>query len=249
MFKAELPLGVVVTVGAVAMKLLHRFLGGVAVAAFATSFAIASDMPARPDRLPDYYSDDGQPGWRPAPVFIPPPRRLPMWESEIGGRYWFTSGRTQIDLYGFAPSTDQVSRLTYDKLHAHVGEIFGRVEHVTGVFVKGFVGLGRVNSGSLRDEDFPPFIVPYSSTDSEQREGRVTYGTIDLGWNWRSPGLKLGAFAGYLYYFEKLNVYGCTQTATNPFICVPSIPTLHSRHHPRNDVACRSARRQCRVAV
>jgi len=110
-------------------------------------------------------------------------------------------------------------------LHSHVGEIFGRVEHVTGVFVKGFVGGGKVNSGSLKDEDFPPFIVPYSSTDSEQRGGRLTYGTVDVGWNWRYPGLKLGAFVGYLYYFERLNAYGCTQTATHPSICVPTIPT------------------------
>ena len=126
-----------------------------AIGAFATTFAVASDIPARPDRLPDYYGDGGKPVWIPVPEFIPPPRSLPMWESEVGGRYWFTSGKTQIDLYGFAPSTTQVSRLTYSQLHSHIGEIFGRVEHVTGVFVKGFVGLGNVNSGSLRDEDFP----------------------------------------------------------------------------------------------
>jgi hypothetical protein len=206
------------------MGLLLHFLCGMAFGAFATTLAVASDIPVRPDRLPDYYGDGGKPVWIPVPEFIPPPRSLPMWESEVGGRYWFASGKTQIDLYGFAPSTTQVSRLTYSQLHSHIGEIFGRVEHVTGVFVKGFVGLGNVNSGSLRDEDFPPVIVPYSSTDSEQRDGRLSYATVDLGWDWRYPGLKLGVFVGYLYYFDRLNAYGCTQTASNPFICAPSIP-------------------------
>jgi len=207
------------------MGLLRHLACGVAMGALAITFAAASDLPVRPDRLPDYYTDDGKPQWAPTPEFIPPPRRLPMWESEFGGRYWFTSGKTQIDLYGIAPSSDQVSRLTYSKLHSHAGEVFGRVEHVTGVFVKGFVGVGTINSGKLKDEDFPPFIVPYSSTDSEQRGGRLAYGTADLGWNWRYPGLKLGVFAGYHFYFERLNAHGCTQTATNPFICVPSIPS------------------------
>lgn len=216
---------VVLGVGADVIGRLRHLICGGAIGVLATTFAAASDLPVRPDRLPDYYGDDGKPQWVPAPEFIPPPRRLPMWEGELGGRYWYSSGKSQIDLYGFVPSTDQVSRLTYSKLHSHVGEIFGRVEHVTGVFAKGFVGGGKITSGTLRDEDFPPFIVPYSSTDSEQRDGRLVYGTVDLGWNWRTPGTKLGAFVGYLYYFERLNAYGCIQTASNPFICVPSIPT------------------------
>jgi hypothetical protein len=31
----------------------------------------------------------------------------------------------------------------------------------------------------------------------------------------------LGFFAGYTYFHQQLNTFGCTQTATNPFICFP----------------------------
>lgn len=34
----------------------------------------------------------------------------------------------------------------------------------------------------------------------------------------------MGAFVGFHYYAEKVNAYGCTQTAGNPFVCVPAIP-------------------------
>jgi hypothetical protein len=63
---------------------------------------------------------------------------------------------------------------------------------MSGFFVKGFVGGGAIGAGTLRDEDFPPFVVPYSSTSSEQRDGRLGYGTIDLGWTWQSEGIKFG---------------------------------------------------------
>jgi len=48
---------------------------------------------------------------------------------------------------------------------------------------------------------------------------------VDLGWTWRSEGIKLGFFGGYFYNFERVNAFGCTQAAANPFICVPPIPS------------------------
>ena len=38
------------------------------------------------------------------------------------------------------------------------------------------------------------------------------------------PGSKLGAFVGYNYYRNDVNVYGCTQIAGNPFICLLLAP-------------------------
>ncbi len=150
------------------------------------------------------------------------PQPISQWESEIGGRYWYSSGRTQLDLFGFSQSDGLLSRLSYTNLQAHSGELFGRAEHLSGFFVKGFAGGGAITGGSLRDEDFAPFTVPYSSTNSEQRDGRLGYATIDLGWTWRSEGTKLGFFAGYNYYHETVNAFGCTQT-TSSSICVPAI--------------------------
>ena len=157
------------------------------------------------------------------PYFIAP-NPIAQWAIEIGGRYWFSSGRTQLDLFGFTQSDGFLSRLTYTGLNAQTGEVFGRVEHVSGFLVKGFAGGGAITNGNLRDEDFFPFTDPYSSTNSEQRDGRLAYATIDFGWTWRSEGIKFGFFIGYHFYHEQVNAFGCTQNASNAFICAPSIP-------------------------
>ncbi len=156
------------------------------------------------------------------PLFYVKP--IPQWEAEVGGRYFFGSGQTRLQLFGPVPSSLLVSQLTYSNLNTNAGEIFGRVEHISGFFLKGYLGGSGLNAGSLKDEDFPPVVVPYSSTNSDQHGGQLRYGTVDFGWDWRSQNWRLGFFAGYLYYAEHLNAYGCAQTASNPFICVPSIP-------------------------
>ena len=92
------------------------------------------------------------------------------------------------------------------------------------VFLKGYLGLSALNSGNLKDEDFPPGTTPYSSTNSDQHGGQLKYGTVDFGWDMRSENYRLGFFAGYFFLSEQLNAYGCTQTASNPGICVPTIP-------------------------
>jgi hypothetical protein len=183
----------------------------IAITAAMITSSMAADLPA--DGLPDL-------SWR--PLLSPAP--YAQWETEFGARYWFSSGRTQVDLFGATQSVGQLSRLSYSNLQAHSGEIFGRVEHQSGFFIKGFAGGGVITGGNLRDEDFTPFTVPYSSTNSEQRDGRLAYGTVDLGWTWRSEGTKLGFFLGYFYSMERINAFGCTQTAAN-LACIPAIPT------------------------
>ena len=162
------------------------------------------------------------------PVVVAPPRS--PWQIELGTRYWISSGRTQYDLYVDSPGTtfSPISRLTYTSLLAHSGEVFGRADHATGAFVKGFIGGGVIPGGKLQDEDFPPFFVPYSSTDSEQRGGALAYGTLDIGWSWRAERrLRLGIFAGYHHTFERLNGYGCNQTASHPGCSVPISTSVH----------------------
>jgi hypothetical protein len=192
------------------MPSLGRFAYALA-SGVAITCAQASDLPATPDL--DIW-------------WVPHARPIPQWESEFGGRYWFSTGQTQLDIYGGGVFSGlHLSRLTYTNLDAHSGEFFGRVEHLSGFFIKGFAGGGAITSGNLQDEDFPPVIVPYSSTNSDQRGGRLAYATIDAGWTWRSETSKLGFFAGYNYFHQVVNAFGCTQTASNPFVCVPSIPS------------------------
>jgi hypothetical protein len=167
--------------------------------------------------------------WRPPP----PPPPIPQWTGEFGGRYWFSSGSSEFDLHAADSFTPLVSRLTYTNIQAHSGEAFGRVEHLSGFFVKGFAGGGAITTGNLQDEDFPPVILPspigpiatpYSSTNSDQRDGRLAYATIDTGWTWRGDTSKLGFFVGYNYFHQLVNAFGCTQDAANPFVCAPPVP-------------------------
>src|SRR5262249_13477353 len=113
---------------------------------------------------------------------------------------------------------------TYSGLTGQSFELFGRVDHPLGVFIKGYAGLGNLNRGSLTDEDFPPFIDPYSATISNQHTGNLDYATVDLGYTfWQVKQGSIGAFVGYNFFSEQVNGFGCSQIAGNPFVCVPTI--------------------------
>ena len=115
------------------------------------------------------------------------------------------------------------SRLTYDKLTAGAVEGFARVKNDIGVFAKGYLGIGDVTGGHLNDEDFPPGIVPYSNTLSNQQDGKLLYANADVGYDfWAAANTKAGAFIGYHYYNQLENGFGCSQIAGNPSICAPA---------------------------
>ncbi|HML08535.1 MAG TPA: autotransporter outer membrane beta-barrel domain-containing protein [Xanthobacteraceae bacterium] len=156
------------------------------------------------------------------------PRPVPAWQLEFAARYWYGNANTGKSLYDVPSSSDAlVSRLTYSGMDVNAGELFGRVAFTSGWFIKGYVGAGALWGGSLKDEDFPPFIVPYSSTNSDQRDGSIAYASADLGYNViRGGDFRVGAFAGYHYFREIVNAFGCTQTTSNPDICQPPVPTL-----------------------
>jgi len=159
----------------------------------------------------------------PAPYGGAIPNAPPL-EFEVGLRYWYSTGKSQKSLFDLSGAL-LVSRLTWTSTTGHTGEGYFNITDA-GVFVKGYLGVGFVSGGNLQDEDFPPVIAPYSSTNSQQKDGRLNYASADLGYYLLDgPRGKLGGFIGYHFYGEKLNAFGCTQTATNPGICVPSIPT------------------------
>jgi hypothetical protein len=140
-------------------------------------------------------------------------------DGELGVRYWFSSAKTAKDLYD-VPGGSMVSRLTYDGMHGHAGEGFGRVDHTSGFYTKGYIGGGMFFNGKLNDEDFPPGITPYSSTDSKLEGSGLGYLSADIGFNfWRDRNFRLGGFAGYHYFNQRVNAYGCNQIATNAAVC------------------------------
>ena len=59
---------------------------------------------------------------------------------------------------------------------------------------KGYLGGGILTKGDLNDEDFEPFIVPYSSTMSNHKAASMLYGSVDLGFNLvRNHNIRVGA--------------------------------------------------------
>lgn len=170
-------------------------------------------------------------GVNPSATFASPtgPAASGGWEFELGGRYWFSSGRFQKDLPGGpALSTSLVSRLTYDNLTAHSGELFGRIDTPLNFFLKGMAGLGRINGGHMNDEDWglggPPF-TSYSNTLSGLTNTGLNYFTVDAGYNFlRGPTYKVGGFVGYNYFYEQMAANDCTQIASpSSGICAPPI--------------------------
>ncbi len=159
-------------------------------------------------------------------------------QTEFGMRYWANWGSTGYDLYGPNHSV-LLSRLTFGDLTGNAGEVFGQITD-NRYFVKGFAGLGSLGGGNLQDEDFPPFTFPYSSTDSDQHSGSIGYVTLDIGRYFaETQNSRIGGFVGYNYLNQQVNAYGCTQTATNPFICMPMIPgsiEAISENHDWNSV-------------
>ncbi len=145
-----------------------------------------------------------------------------VYNGEIGARVWYGMGSTGKNLYG-TDGSSKVSRLTYSGLTGGSAEVYGQLNE-RNYFVKGVAGLGTLLRGTLQDEDFPPTVSPYSSTDSSLHRGDLSYVTVDGGGYFvQTAHARLGAFAGYSYLHQAVNAFGCTQTATNPDVCVPSI--------------------------
>ena len=144
---------------------------------------------------------------------------------EFGLRYVYSSNRTSKNLYDI-PGSPKVSRLTYSGMSGNAGEGFGRIDHTSGFYLKGYLGAGVLAGGKLQDEDFPPLTAPYSSTISQQSDGYLAYGAIDFGFNViRQKGLRVGAFAGYHYLSESVTAYDVRKMAATAASAAIRSPT------------------------
>ncbi|MBA4695981.1 MAG: porin family protein [Legionella sp.] len=135
---------------------------------------------------------------------------LSSWQFKLGPRYWGGSGNYSINLADF--SKRLVSRIRYDDLSHNAAELYWRLQHLNGLYLKGYLGGGSLPRGRVIDEDFPPFITEYSQTLSKQRYGFFNYFTIDVGYDLlRQPFENFSLFLGYHYWHERFNGYGCQQ--------------------------------------
>ncbi len=145
------------------------------------------------------------------------PIAAPDWLFELGGRYWYSSATNRYDYYADATTAQRVSRLSYDGMTAHTGEIFGRLDSPYRIFVKGYAGGGGITRGTLYDEDYPPAVVPYTKTQSDIKSTLI-YASGDLGYTLfdgrnasNGMAVRFGAFAGFHYWRESATARGCVQ--------------------------------------
>jgi hypothetical protein len=200
---------------------------GLASPAFGADAAIGVLRGSQVDgpSAPGYWADSMPPSYsgQPAPL-VRGGSPLTPWKAEFGARYWNSTGTFKKNLLDTTGSA-LVSRLTYDKLSANSGEGYFKISNADGFFLKGYAGIGGIGGGNLTDEDFPPFIAPYSATTSDQKDGLLSYASVDFGYDFfHMRAATLGAFVGYHFYRETINAYGCIEFATNPLVCAPAIP-------------------------
>jgi opacity protein-like surface antigen/outer membrane protease len=154
-----------------------------------------------------------------------------LYEFTAGLRYVYGWGQFHKDL-GIQSEglTSLASRLTYDYPTTTGGELYGRVDTVHDLMIKGIVGAGS-GGGHMNDEDWglpsPPFaaFVPYSNTLSDV-DNRIVYAIVDVGYDWwRGADYKVTPFVGWSYFQQHMKGYGCEQIANPDSDCSVPIPT------------------------
>lgn len=134
---------------------------------------------------------------------------------ELGVRWWVSSGETKIshNAQVIDPALgNPTSVLVYENLDANALELFGRLNFARDWFLKGSIGVGRINAGAFQDEDFLAGQVKISDTTSAVPDQRIGYGTLDIGYQWVLAGgaTTLGVFAGFSQWTETYDAYGAT---------------------------------------
>ena len=181
--------------------------------------------------LPDTSAMPDVTGSTPRWPELPSERRPSDFSFEVGARYWYSWGNISFAFSNGSPFFGSpTSTLDWHDLNAHSGEAFARIDHKpTGLFVKGLIGLGTINTGQIEDRDFLFDQIKFSDTTSDVRNGHLMYGMFDVGWAyWPVPDIRVGVFAGYHYWRESVTAFGvrCNDTGTFINICGPggSVP-------------------------
>lgn len=143
---------------------------------------------------------------------------------EFGTRAGYSTGSFKKYLYDPITRSQLNSILTWPAQSGLAAEAFGRLDHTSGLFLKGTFGGVDIGSGHMHDEDTAAAMAPdpFSNTISSTRNGRDIYATLDAGYKFlHNRRGSLGGFVGFGHYAQRINAYGCEQFATGP-ICVPA---------------------------
>jgi hypothetical protein len=165
----------------------------------------------------DAYANGGAARWPTLPPEkLPAKQLLSPFVFEAGARYWYSSGSINFGFSNGSPLFgNPTSTLDWRGLSAHSGEVFARVDHIpSGAFVKGVIGGGSIVGGHIDDRDFLANQFRFSDTTSDVSSGNLSFGMVDVGWAYSpAPGVRLGVFAGYHFWREKVTANGivCNQ--------------------------------------
>ncbi len=156
----------------------------------------------------------------PAYMSATPPHLADDLSGEFGLRSGWAHGSYRYDLYSSKDHSYMISRLSWPG-SGMMTELFGRLDHTSGVYLKGFIGgIFLRNGDEMHDQDFLAINAQEDSdTVSIRRDSRSYYGTADLGYAFRGQGWRAGPFFGYNRFEENQNAYGCVQTLDNQEIC------------------------------
>jgi hypothetical protein len=156
---------------------------------------------------------------------LPPEKQPWPFVFEGGARYWFSSGSMKFGFTNGSPYFgNPTSTLDWQRLTAHTGEVFARIDHMpSGVFVKGLVGGGSIKDGHIVDRDFFVTQFKFSDTTSDVSNGNSRFAMFDVGWAYSPlPNMRLGFFVGYHYWHEKVTANGILCNIASTLGC-PSI--------------------------
>jgi hypothetical protein len=141
----------------------------------------------------------------------------PSLRLEIGARYWVSSGSTERshDASSFSPILgNPTSTLAYTDLDANSVELYARKGFAEDWYVKGYVGLGRINNGTFTDQDF--LVLggsTYMAETISATSGKLRYASVDIGRNvWRSGNSSVSVFAGYHQWSEHVDAHGLSDS-------------------------------------
>jgi outer membrane protease len=96
---------------------------------------------------------------------------------------------------------------------------------------KGFVGGGSGKTGHMNDEDWAAggALSLYSNTLSDPVKDDITYGAVDVGYDWlRGRTYKLASFVGYTSFNSNMAAFGCSVVAALNPACFPAVPPTGS---------------------
>ena len=165
---------------------------------------------------------ESQDGASASEVSLPEPAPIHLnFDIEVGVSTWLSQGHTKWshDASSLNPALgNPTSELEYKELWSNVVQLDGQATFRNGVFGRTQFGYGRINEGTLIDDDYASGQVLASRTESEVTDMALWYINADVGIEvFRFAGDRgiVRAFLGYQHWEEEVVARGVTQLVSN----------------------------------